>query len=74
MDKKDKPLGRPPMPPTILVKLEADVIQQARAVAPLLGKTMTAYLSEILRPVVSHDLAIALAKLKERTERRRPRG
>jgi hypothetical protein len=73
--KRAKSPGRPAMPKTVLAKLELDVVQQARAVCPLLGRTMSEYLSAILRPVLSRDLAEALAKLQQQTERPgRPRG
>lgn len=38
------------------VKIDADVIRDAKIAAAFENKTLTDYLSEILRPRVSHDI------------------
>ncbi len=49
----------------ITVKLDYEVVRRARVVAELEGKPLNKYLTDILGPIVTRDLAAALKKLDE---------
>jgi hypothetical protein len=61
--KAGRPKSKNPRGDGMPVRLAPDVVRMAKVVTPLKGLALSAYLSDILRPVVTRDYAQAQRKL-----------
>jgi hypothetical protein len=61
--KAGRPKSKNPRGDGLPVRLAPDVVRMAKVVTPMKGLALSAYLSDILRPVVTRDYAQAQRKL-----------
>jgi hypothetical protein len=61
--KAGRPKSQNPRGDGLPVRLAPDVVRMAKVVTPMKGLALSAYLSDILRPVVTRDYAQAQRKL-----------